>query len=245
MATPKYIGRDAELLTAGVDAAGQPIPQWEVVRTLLQHVGAAFEPFGAKPWSQHCWSNDSNGSAYGYSGGYYGGYYGSYSSSFSNDCLRHWMPNGQCYYSDMSHWEGCTAEALSPYEYALQCLSSLRVAEAARQRAEEVSDSGAQYVLSAQNVDAQDPSISWGTHLNFSVSPDLWQDLFLEHRHPARLGFVASALAAAVAWFGTGYILPLKDGSRIFSLCGRAHHLGKVISQMTTVAFERGLLNSR
>ncbi|MGA2799235.1 MAG: proteasome accessory factor PafA2 family protein, partial [Thermoguttaceae bacterium] len=217
MVIKKYIGRDAELMTAGVNADGQPLQQWEVVQELLKHAGAAFEPYGHRPWTHHKWSNGSNYYAGGHYGGYNSGYYGGYNSCHSTDCLRHWMSNGQCFYADMSHWEGCTAEVLSPFDYALQCYSSLYVAEEARRRAEETGE-GARYTLSAQNVDAQDPSISWGTHLNISVSRDLFQDLFLDRRHPALLGFVTSAMAAAVAWFGTGYILPLKDGSRIFSL---------------------------
>jgi Pup amidohydrolase len=243
MITKKFIARDAELMTAGIGPDGQRLQQWEVVQHLLAHAGAAFEQFGNPPWSSHNWSNGPNYN----SGGYYGGYnsgYGGYYSSYSTDCLRHWAPNGQCFYSDMSHWEGCTAEVTSPFEYAAQCIGSLKVAEAARRRAEEI-NAGSRYTLSAQNVDVQDPGVSWGTHLNISISPALWHDLFTEHRHPACLGFVASAIAALVPWFGTGYILPLKDGSRIFSLCGRAHHLGKVISQATTVAYQRGLLNSR
>jgi proteasome accessory factor A len=232
MATPKYLGRDAELMTAGADAEGRPLQQWRVVRALLAHVGAAFERFGGEPWSQHGWNQG-------------GGQYGGYSWPASSDCLRHWTPNGQCYYSDMSHWEGCTAAVLKPRQFAAQCLSSMHVAEQARRRAEENAKQGTTYTLSAQNVDAQDPSVSWGTHLNVSVDPGLWSDLLVDHRRPARLGFVASGLAAAAAWFGAGYLLPLRDGSTIFSLSARAHHLGRVISESTTVAFQRGLLNTR
>ena len=48
-----------------------------------------------------------------------------------------------------------------------------------------------------------------------------------------------------MAWFGAGHLLPLRDGTTIFSLSARAHHLGRVSSDLTTVAFQRGLLNSR
>lgn len=239
MAIPKYIARDSELLSAGIDPQGRPMPQWQVVQSLLSCAGTAFAPYGGVPWSVATWPG--NGS----SSGYYSSGYGASGSSYSNDCLRHWMPNGQCYYSDMSHWEGCTAEVLAPRDFAAQSLSSLYVAEEARRLAEQNADPGTRFILSALNVDSQDPGVSWGTHVNFTVSDDLWFDLFRRHSHPARLGFVASALAAAVAWFGGGYLLPLKDGTKLFSLCGRAHHLGRVISDATTVAFQRGLLNSR
>ena len=232
MATPKYIGRDAELMTAGADANGRPLQQWQVVKALLARVGAAFEPFGGEPWSQHRWNRGR-------------GQCGGYGWSASPDCLRHWTPNGQCYYADMSHWEGCTAAVLKPRRLAAQCLSSLHVAEQARRRAEETAEEGETYTLSAQNVDAQDPGVSWGTHLNVSVTADLWSDLLVDHRRPARLGLVASGLAAAVAWFGSGYLLPLRDGSTIFSLSAAPITWAGSSASRRRSAFQRGLLNTR
>jgi len=276
MAVPKYMARDAELLTAGADAEGRAIPQWQVTQRLLAHVGAAFAGRQAQPWSagsgtQSCYGGAWSADTYGTSGGYakcptppaYGddpsetrsiwtgaGNWGSGGwaggpSAFSTDCCRNWAPNGQCFYADMAHWEGCSAEHPDPLGYAAQSLSLLRVAEAARVQAQCEAEPGTQYTLSAHNVDGEDPAISWGTHDNVYITNELWEDLFAEQRHPATLGFVASAMAAAVAWFGSGYLLPLSDGSTAFSLSGRAHHLGRLISQATTIAFERGLLNSR
>jgi proteasome accessory factor A len=234
MPLPKYIARDAELLTAGADPEGQPMAPWEATRRLLARVDAAFERYGARVWSQHARGpHDAHWSSSGWG------------SPMSIDCLRTWAPNGQCFYSDMAHWEGCTAETLSAREYAAQCLSTLVVADRARQRAQDDAEPGTRFTLSAHNVDAHDPGISWGTHLNVSVSEDLWEDLLLDWRHPARLGFVASGLAAAVAWFGAGYLMPLRDGTTVFSLSARAHHLGRVVSTATTTAFERGLLHTR
>ncbi len=78
-----------------------------------------------------------------------------------------------------------------------------------------------------------------------SKSCSLWEDLCLHHRRPAILGFVTSALAAAIPFFGAGYLLPMKDGSTIYSLSGRAHHLSQIKTLSTTEAFHRGLLNTR
>jgi len=226
----KSIGRDCELSTTGIDSAGSAIEPWSVTRSVLDHIDAAFEPLGTATWSRS------------YQG--YGGY-GGYRSASSSDCLRHWAPNGQCFYSDMSHVELCTAETTSPRSYAAQCLCALEIVEAARARAEALAPAGTRYILTTSNVDALDPSISWGTHVNVSVSSELWENLFEDPRHPSVLGFVVSAMSAAIPFFGAGYVLPLQEGGPIFSLSGRAHHLSRVSTYSTTKAFERGLLNSR
>jgi len=145
----------------------------------------------------------------------------------------------------MSHYEACSAEVLRPRAFAAQSFSLLLAAERARRGAEASDDSGATYALSAANVDLLDPAVSWGTHLNVSVSNELWEDLFLSHRHPARLGFVSSALAAGIVFFGAGYLMPFKDGSVVYSLSSRAHHLAYLKTLSTTEAFRRGILNTR
>jgi hypothetical protein len=99
--------------------------------------------------------------------------------------------------------------------------------------------------LTASNADMLDPAISFGTHLSFTVAPSLWEDLFIEQRHPAILAYVSSAVAAAIAFFGGGYLLPLKDGTTIYSLSARAHHLSKIKTLSTTEPFVRGILNTR
>ena len=150
----KHIGRDDELSTTGVDADGNAVPPCDVTTAILDEIDAAFEPHGLATWSR---GRQSFG----------------YASSASSDCLRHWAPNGACFYADMSHVEACTPETASPFEYAAHCLSTLEVVEAARRRAEEYAPAGTRYALAASNVDALDPAISWGTHVNVSVEREL------------------------------------------------------------------------
>lgn len=221
----KFLGRDCELSTTGIDADRRSIAPWQVTQRVLAHVDAAFSPFGTRCWSLQ--ADERGGGAH------------------SSDCLRRWAPNGQCYYSDMAHVEVCTGESLSPHTFAAQCWSTLRVAEAARSAAQAEAAPATRYLLSAANVDASDPSVSWGTHLNVAVSADLFHDLVIDPRRPGVLGFVTSALAAAIPFFGCGYLLPLRDGSVRFSLSGRAHHITRILCDATTQPFARGLLNSR
>jgi proteasome accessory factor A len=223
MSSTKFIARDCELSTSAVGADGRPIDSWKATRKVLAQLPAALEQYGTSTWCRN------GGSA----------------SAYSMDCLRQWTSGGQCFYSDMSHVEVCTAETSLPSTFALQNISVIRAAEAARRLAEEVDDEEVRITLGAANADPVDPKISWGQHLNVSTDEKLWEDLFVNHAHPALLGYVSSAIAAGIVFFGGGYLLPFKDGSVVYSLSGRAHHLSCVHSLSTTIAFQRGILNTR
>ncbi|MCO6456008.1 MAG: proteasome accessory factor PafA2 family protein [Pirellulaceae bacterium] len=230
MALPKYGGRDCELSTTGVDADGRAIDSWTVTRHVLRQLAPALNDRDVTVWSWPLYRNQHlSGSA----------------SASSMDCLRHWTEGGQCYYADMSHLEVCTASCLVPTTFGAQCLSTLLAAEAARRRAEEAAEDGERFVLTASNADTLDPAISFGTHVSMSVEESLWSELFHEQRHPAVLGFVSSAMAALIPFFGAGYLVPLNDGSIVYSLSARAHHLSRIKTLSTTTPFERGLLNTR
>jgi hypothetical protein len=226
MALPKYGGRDSELSTTGVDGCGQAMDAWQVSREILARLPAALQPRGVKVWSHPAWQRG-------------------YGSPHSADCLRQWTSGGQCYYCDMSHVECCTAATKHPLTFAAQSVSTLLAIESARRLAEQESAADVTYALTTANADMLDPAISFGTHISIQTSRDLWEDLLEDSRHPAILGFVTSALAAAVPFFGAGHILPLKDGRAIYSLSARAHHLTKIKTYSTTQPFGRGLLNCR
>jgi len=238
---PKFMGRDDELSTTGsVDE--RSIDSWNVTQKILAQLDAVFESRGVRAWTRRSTSGGSSGQTGGWSSGGWSGW----NSAWSTDCLRHWISNGQSYYSDMGHVEACTASTLHPQSFAAQCLSTLVAAEEARARAQDVAPRGTRYSLSAANVDIADPGIAWGTHVNVSISNELFSDLFLDARRPAVLGYVASALAAAIPFFGCGYLMPVpKRGDTIFSLSARAHHLTKISTLRTTEAWHRGILNER
>lgn len=242
MAIRKTLGRDCELSTTGLTADGRTVRPWRVTRHVLAHIGTAFEERGGRVWSQPVRLTRADGSSppdpeEG------PGSRASYGAQ-SSDTLRHWASSGQCFYADMAHVEAATAETADPRKLAAQCLSALRVCEAARRRAESSAPPGTTYALTTANVDILDPGTSWGTHFNVSVEPELWEDLFRSVRHPTRLGFVSSAIAALIPFFGAGYVLPFRSGAR-YGLSGRAHHLRRLSTLATTEAYGRGLLNER
>ena len=218
---PKYIGRDCELSTTGIDANGDSIEPGRVTREVLRRIPEAFAERGTTVWSER----------------------GQF-ASYSMDCLRNWASNGQCHYADMAHVECCTALCLDPFDFAAQCLSMVEAAEAARRIAQDESEQAVRYSLSTSNADTLDPSISFGTHLSVCIEEELWEDLFHSYRRPSRLAMVASGLAAAIPFFGAGYLLPLRDRT-VYSLSARAHHLSRISSVSTTEKFRRGILNSR
>jgi hypothetical protein len=218
---PKYLGRDCELSTTGIAHDGRSIEPGEVTRCVLQQIGAAQEQHGIRVFTER-----------------------SRFSLHSMDCLRNWSANGQCHYADMGHVECCTALCLDPFDLAAQSLAMVQVAEDARRLAQADADAPRTYSLSTSNADLLDPAISFGTHLSVAIEPDLWEDLFHNYQRPSRLAMVASGLAAAIPFFGAGYLLPWKDHTT-YSLSARAHHLTRVSSVSTTEAFLRGILNSR
>jgi hypothetical protein len=218
---PKFIGRDCELSSTGVDRDGDSIDPGTVTREILRQIPKAFEANGARTWSER-----------------------SRFASSSMDCLRNWDSNGACHYADMAHVECCTPSCLDPIDFAAHCWNMVLAAEAARKLAQAESEEPVTLSLSTSNADLLDPSISFGTHLSVSITESLWEDLFHTWRRPSRLAMVSSALAAAVPFFGAGYLLPFKDRT-IYSLSARAHHISRVSSMSTTDAFRRGILNSR
>jgi hypothetical protein len=218
---PKFIGRDCELSTTGIGAEGESQDSSAVTRKVLAYIESVFAARNGTVW---------------FEGGRF------YSASM--DCLRHWTSSGQCYYADMAHVEICTATCLDPLDFTAQCWHVVQAAEAARAAAQQAADDGESLSLSTSNADLLDPSISFGTHLSVAIEKSLWEDLFLLRRSPARLAMVAAGVAAAIPFFGAGYLLPFKDRT-CYSLSARAHHLSWIATLSTTEPFHRGILNSR
>lgn len=219
---PKFLGRDCELSTTGINGAGEAIEPGQVTREVLRHIADALQARGIPVFAEQ----------------------GRF-AEYSIDCLRHWLGGGaQCLYADLGHVECATALCLDPFDFAAQSLAIVQIAEAARRLAQSAAEPGRTYALTTSNADVLDPSISFGTHVSVSIESDLWDDLFLTTLRPSRLAMVASGLAAAIPFFGAGYLLPFR-GHTTYSLSARAHHLTRISSVSTTEAFRRGLLNSR
>ncbi len=226
MSVKKFLGGDCEFSATGVDPQGHPLRQFDLTQSLLACGDEIYRQHNLQSWRARA----------GTSG------YGWYNPS---DFNRIWTPTGGCRYCDCAHPEYVVAESLYGRRYAAQLIANMQSAELARQAAEAEAPEGTRIRMCAENVDPMDPGISWGTHTNVNISKPLWEDLYKDHRHPNIYGFVVSGLAAATALFGSGYLLPLRSGEVVYSLAARAHHLGKLTSYDTTIAYKRGVTNSR
>jgi len=220
---PKYLGRDVELSTTGLCERGDGIAPFDVARAVVRHAEAAFEGEGTPCFLPH----DAT------------------SSALSQDSHRVWTANGGCVYIDLAHVEVCNPETRFARRFAAQSIAMLRAADAARARAELETPAGTRYRLAATNVDTTDPGVSWGSHVSVSIERELFELLFRDPREPGVLGFVTSAIAAAIPFFGAGTVLPLRRGGSLYSLSARAPHLTRAVSHTTTEPFQRGILNSR
>lgn len=218
---PKFLGRDCELSTTGVDEHGRSIEPGYVTQAVLRQIPRVLASRDIAVYAES-----------------------SRFTSYSIDCLRRWIASGQCHYADMAHHEVCTPTCLDPRDFAAHSLAMVQIAEEARRLAQ-AADPTVRFSLSTANADVLDPGISFGTHVSVCIESDTWQDLFQTVQCPGRLAMVASGMAAAIPFFGAGYLLPWRDGTTSYSLSGRVHHLTRISSLSTTEPFGRGLLNSR
>ena len=221
---PKFIGRDCELSASGFDHQGRPLSQTSVTQHLLDSLRQALAKIDLRVWSAQPRESVSR---------------------YAADCSRQWLENGMCFYSDQSHPECCSGELLSPRQFAASSFAMLHVAELARSCAEAEAEPGTRYHITAANADTADPAISWGSHLNVSVSKPLWEGLFVDVQRPALLNYVASVMAAAIAFFGSGLLLTWPNGDVVYSTSARAHQIRRLSTHSTMQAYGRGLLNTR
>jgi Pup amidohydrolase len=248
MPIPKYVGDDCEFSTTGRGPDGQQIAGGEVTCALLDRIGEAFLPYGLKVWTDRPQGNQPRRDEYRRGGESRWGWDNSAAGATCInrfDSNRNWLPNGGCAYCDCEKLEMATGATLHARRYASQHIASLLIAERARKAVEAGTAPSIELQITAENVDPQDPSASWGTHFNVCIAKSLWEDLHADVRHPNVYSFVTSALAAATVMFGSGYLLPLQNGEVLYSLSARAPHLTRLDSLATTVAFQRGILNSR
>ena len=220
---PKFIGRDCELSASGFDRHGRPLSQTSVTQHLLDSLRPALAQIDLRVWSSQPRESINR---------------------YAVDCSRQWPENAMCVYSDQSHPEVCSGELRSPRQFAASSIAMLQVAELARRYAEAEAEPGTRYHITAANADTADPAISWGSHWNISVSKPLWEGLFVAVQRPALLNYVASVMAAAIAFFGSGLLLPW-HGDMVYSTSARAHQISRLSTLSTMQAFGRGLLNTR
>jgi Pup amidohydrolase len=163
---------------------------------------------------------------------------------YSQDWGRKFLFNGGCAYVDLNHLEVCIPEVLSAFDHVACSAAMLRVAcRAARSINARLREKGLdrhRLVVLANNSDGM--GNSYGSHLNFLISREAWEDLF--HRRVQFQLFLAAYQASSIVFTGQG-----KAGSENrrepvpYQISQRADFFEIVAGPQTTS--NRPLVNSR
>jgi proteasome accessory factor A len=161
--------------------------------------------------------------------------------SQSQDEGRKFLPaNGGCAYIDLKHLELCVPEVVSGWDFVAAWHAMLRIAEDARQRAQELLPAGRKIVLIANNSDGQ--GHSYGSHVNFLVARRCWDDIFQTRLHYL-LAF-ASYMVSSIVLTGAGKVGSENGQSQAgYQISQRADFLETITGPQTTYA--RPIVNSR
>ncbi len=148
--------------------------------------------------------------------------------------------NGACCYIDLNHLEITTSEVRSAFDFVAASRAMLEVAKDAMHAANAELRDGERLVVTAGNSDGL--GASWGSHLNFLISRELWWRL-VDRMLPDL--FIFSAFqASSIVISGQGKVgsengLPHAD----YQISQRADFIEKVRGAQTTYA--RPLVNIR
>jgi proteasome accessory factor A len=139
----------------------------------------------------------------------------------------------------MGHLELCLPEVISARQHVAAWHALLRIAEAARQRANRKLPDGERVELLANSSDGR--GHSYGGHLDLLVSRRCFDDLFYRRAH--HLSFLASFLATVLPLTGAGKLGAEAGPSVPFQISQRADFFTSMVGYQTT--HERPLVNAR
>ncbi len=148
--------------------------------------------------------------------------------------------NGACAYIDLNHLEIATSEVSSAFDFVATSRAMLEVVRDAMHAANAELPDGERLVVTANNRDGL--GSSWGSHLNFLISRELWSRLF--DKMLPDLFILAAFQASSIVINGQG-----KAGSdnrqphADFQISQRADFIEKLSGSQTTS--ERPLINTR
>ncbi len=167
--------------------------------------------------------------------------YASAGSYDPQDWGRKFLPtNGGCAYIDLDHLELCVPETLSAEDHVACWHAQLRLAQDALAAANVAAADGLRIQGLVCNSDGL--GNSFGSHLNFLITRQAWNDLF--QRRPHYLGHLAAYQVSSIVFTGQGKVgsengMPPAD----FQLSQRADMIETLVGHQTT--YRRPLLNTR
>ena len=148
--------------------------------------------------------------------------------------------NGGCAYIDLDHLELCIPEVLSAHDCVAATFAMLRIAQQAAQRANAELPDGQTIQVLVNNSDGR--SNSYGSHLNFLLTREAWNDIL--RRKPHYLQLLASHQASSLVYTGQGKVGSENGRPEVrYQLSQRADFVEMLSGPQTT--YDRPLVNSR
>jgi proteasome accessory factor A len=227
---PKLCGADVELgnFVLGRDESrGTGAAASRALLRKIEGVSAA-----APSWGYGWGTGWSQGGSAGSGAGYW------YSSQ---DWGRKYLPsNGGCIYIDLDHIELCIPEVLSAWDHVAASHAMLRIARKAQVLANDEMPEGQSIQVLVNNSDGL--SHSYGSHLNFLITRETWDNLFVRKLH--QLLFLASYQVSSIVFAGQGKV-GSENGrpATPYQLSQRADFVEMLMGSHTT--YSRPIVNSR
>jgi len=165
---------------------------------------------------------------------------GSRSGHDPQDWGRTWLRNGGCTYIDLGHLEVCIPEVLSAREHTAAWNAMLCIAREAQVCANAQLPDGEWFQVLANSSDGQ--GHSYGSHLNFLVTRELYENVFDRRVHYAAA--LASFEASSAAITGQGKASAEDSVPHAgYQLSQRVDFVETLIGPQTT--HKRPMVNSR
>jgi Pup amidohydrolase len=247
---PKMCGADMELGNFILGESGGHDSCYDAACALLRQTQgqAGDQASGAVTYGTPCrvagasrynddqdeWSDDDYG---GRSVGYGGGRSGYNPQDWGRKYLR---SNGGCAYIDSGHFEVCTPEVISVYDFVAASHAMFRIARQAQAQANENRAPNRKIQVLANNTDGH--GNSYGSHINFLVRRDTYEDIF--HRRMHYMLFLAAHQVSSIVYTGAGKVGSENGRDRVdHQISARADFFETLTGEQTM--YRRPIVNSR
>ena len=228
VSVPKLLGADVELGNFILGREGRYGTGDDAARALLAELPGVLAIRSSHYGS---WSG-------GYSYGSYGGYGVGWNAQDRD--RRFLRENGGAAYIDLAHFEACLPEVRKASDFVAAYHAMLRLTRGAQVRAQAELDEGESLKVVINNSDGM--GHSYGSHLNFMISRQLWDDLIT--RRPHYLGFLAAHQVSSIVYTGQGKVGSENGQAPVdFQLSQRADFFELLCAEQTT--HTRPIVNSR
>jgi len=241
---PKLCGADVELGNFILGSKEQESTGFEASRALLREIVGLPLKTGSTGFGMGV-QNQSSGLQY-QSWGYpswqsvpdSGTVYTPYNPQ---DWGRKFLPeNGGCCYIDLNHLEICLPEIISAWDFVAAWHAMLRITRQALHKANQLLMPDRRIQVLVNNSDGRNNS--YGSHLNFLITRQAWDNMFLRKMH--QLLFLASYQASSIIFSGQGKVGSENGAPNVpYQLSQRADFFETLLGPQTT--FHRPIVNSR